>query len=266
MLMKTYNVAIVDPNSSPVQHSCIDDANLCQWQNRIIFFTGFWLRDEFYAGEEIDMYKTADYIRYKLAFLKINLPGIVVLWAEATTASAAAHAFCHASGSWLNRVSDVWVRNHHLVLQQDKGKLWTLKGLWVFEDCSLPALEVSICSSGVLRWAAPGMMWVNYRSWASCPSHGDVTIPVSLFAAAQERDWSRMTILHHRCKENIWSCKHSNLVWQTWDFPWSCQFTGNSVYSCPLQPNLDWMHLLGEISQELERLLVHQFYKTATGK
>lgn len=45
------------------------------------------------------MYKTADYVRYKLAFLKINSPGFVVLWAEAATASAAAHAFCHALGA-----------------------------------------------------------------------------------------------------------------------------------------------------------------------
>lgn len=83
--------------------------------------------------------------------------------------------FLPCTGSWLNRVSDVWVRNCHLVLQQDKGNLWTLKGLWVFEDCGLPAVEVSICSLGVLWWAAPGTMWVNHRSWAS--SHPMVTLP-----------------------------------------------------------------------------------------
>lgn len=173
--------------------------------------------------------------------------------------------FLPCTGSWLNRVSNLWVRNCHLVLQQDKGNLWTLKGLWVFEDCGLPAVEVNICSLGVLWWAAQAQCeWITDPEhpptpWRHCHS-------CQPLCSCTGRRTVKNDNFHHRCKENIWFCKHNNLVCQTWDFPWSCQFTGNSVYSCPLQPNSDWMHLLGEISQELERLLVHQFYKTATGK
>ena len=41
----------------------------------------------------MNIYKTADHVRYKLASLEVNLQGFVGLQAEATTASAAAHAF-----------------------------------------------------------------------------------------------------------------------------------------------------------------------------
>lgn len=39
------------------------------------------------------MYKTADHTSYKLASLEVNLQGCVGLQAEATPASATAHAF-----------------------------------------------------------------------------------------------------------------------------------------------------------------------------